>query len=504
MKEDGNILPTFLPDVMRLPPVFAKVPRDLFRPLASQLSELYWEVLLLTYRKRFHSESGTELLKSELLDAVEQYLTDNNVLDQDLSELEEDAFAALDPRDTHGAARRYATLLLRRLETCRWLYYEYRKENNGYVVRLPEYTWRIVKVLEDIAISERAGFRSLAYPVRQAVSDAGLQKNSPDVFVETLKRSVGALISELKILADNIGQYIEDARQKDQTKDLLAHHGEYQKHVVQHSYSAFKTIDNVHRYRVSIIENLEKLIIDNDFLRHAGAKIAESKGLVGREAECTDVLLDDLERMARNFRDIEALTNSIDEKNRRYLQTTINRMRHDLVRDESVIAKLSKLVGIRKVEAGMGDLCDALVQYSQVELPDVLSLYTPPKTINHSLPAYKPPPSVSPEDRERRKMEELELAAKTITREKIYRYSLKLLGTRDEIVADDIPVETDKDLVYFISLHAYRNDADAPYRIVSEGPPERFIKKGPYSFRACRIQRRSVPPAGLGKKKRGK
>lgn len=477
-----------------VPQLFDKVPSAFFRPLGSPLCELYWEIGLLAYHLRKDANAeNPPITKSFLLDRAEDRLLIHGLGNQDFSELESEDLG--DPvKEYDSRHRRYANLILRKLERCKWFSFEFDKIAGDNLLRLEEHTWRIVPVLEKLAKEARMELRSLAYPVRQALTNDTLQKTSPEIFYAHLQDAAGKFLDELKILDDNIGHYIEEARRKSKTKDLLAFHTEYQQHVVQLSYTRYKTIDNVHRYRGVILNQLDGLILNREFLDSATQAVANARGISGNTDPIRDEIQDGLLGLAIEFRNLENLVRDIDERNRRCIQTTLYRMRHDLIREESIVASLARLVHMRNVQTDCYDVQDALAQYYQAEFPDADSLYTPPN--REALPAPIPqpePPGLSMERRNEVLQRMLKAASRAMPREKVYERVRELLAGRDSVNISEIPIENDEDMVYLISLHVHKNRADAPYRIHFDKGIPAIIRKACFTFRECEIKARKMP-----------
>lgn len=476
------------------PELFAKVPDTLFRPLASKLCGLYWEILLLVYRLCHGSSVENDVTKTYLLDKVEEHLRDKDLADMDLSDLEDDEPQGSWSPPEENEYRRYAYLILKRLRSCGWFTYEYRKERNGEVLRLYEYSWRLIPELETIAGGRRPEMRSLAYPIKLALMDPRERKDAPDVFLEHLVASERRFITELKILRDNIGQYIEEARRKAKVKDLLSFQEEYHKNVVERSYQRFKTSDNIIKFREFILDQLNGLLAGEGFVDAAAEAIARNRVAGGDPAEIRHEVVDALTALISDFKNVDDLVNEIDRRNARYLRTVFQKMQYELFRDESITTRLLEALGLWRIPSDLPDLWSGLVALSRVEVVTSVSLYTSPRA-----PVTIDRTSVEePDLDEERKRIVFERAlgemARRMTKEKTFRYALELLEERESIHVSEITVGDDESMLRLIHLHAYRNDPDAPYRMEVDRENPEMIRKGEFSFRPCRFVRRGGRP----------
>jgi hypothetical protein len=477
------------------PGLFAKVPVTLFRPLASPLCALYWEILLLVYRLCHGSSVDNDVSKTYLLDKVEEHLRDKDLGEIDLSDLggeeEQESWVSADENEQ----RRYAYLLLKRLQTCGWFTYEYRKEQNGFVVRLYEYTWRLVPELEAVAQEKRLEMRSLAYPIKLALADPRERKEAPDVFLEHLLTSERRFITELKILRDNIGQYVEEARRKSQVKDLLSFQEEYHKNVVERSYHRFKTSDNIVKFREFILDQLNGLLAGDGFVDAAAEAIVLNRVGGADFAEVRGEVIAALNALISDFKNVDALVGEIDRRNARYLRTIYQKMQYELFRDENITTHLLEALGLWRIPPDVPDVWEGLSNLFRVEVVTPASFYTNPRapvTIQRTLVEESNLDEKRKQTVFQRTLMEM---ARRMTKEKTFKYALELLEGRDSVHVSELPVKDDEEMLRLIHLHAYRNDPEAPYRMLVDRDNPDMIHKGEFSFRPCRFVRRSGKPS---------
>lgn len=467
-------------------PLFEKIPESLFVPLASPLKPIYWEALSVAFR--MHREEGRlEIAKESLLDEVEDHLLDFACEDSEIEADDEDG------EPTHySETRLFAWRVLRQLERCGWLEHEYHREL-GQVVRFPDYALHLLAALEQIAKGERPRVQGLAYNVKQILTDAEQKQNDPGFVLYQAKDAVAALLRELKLLAANIGRYVERAAEREQVRDLLAlSMNEFWPKVVEPSYQKFKTSDNVLRFRMEILDRLEELASDPLFVQEAAARVEAEEELDPGDAKAR--VYDWLEEMGSEIRTLDHLIEEIDARHAHYAGITLDRIRHRLYRSESTETRLVEMIGrLSALLPAAEDLWEDLVEAFQIQHVAEDSLYRQPGEAEPHEPEPLAIGDFSAEARRLLLMRAQESFSSPISRETIFAEVDEILAHDDQLELSDLPVADDAAFLRLIALHSYRNDDAAPYEleIDNEAP---LVRSGKYGFRAGTIKRRSPRP----------
>ena len=466
-----------------LPPLFEKIPESLFVPLASPLKPIYWEALMVAFRLHLDPDR-LEIGKESLLDQVEEHLWESGCEPEEPEAVGEDGEPA-----NYSETRLFAWRVLRQLERCGWLEYEYHRDL-GQVLRFPDYALYLLKALEEIARGERPRVQGLAYNVKQILTDAEQKENDPGFVLYQAKGAVAALVRELKLLAANIGRYVERAAEREEVRDLLAlQMNEFWPKVVEPSYQRFKTSDNVLKFRVEILDRLEELANDPLFVQEAAARVEVEDNLEPEQAK--DRVYDWLEDMSAEIRAIDDLIEEIDSRHARYVGLTLERIRHRLYRSESTETRLVEMIGrLAALPSAAEDLWEDLLEAYQIQHAGEDSLYRVP---GESEPHEPEPVAIADFSAEARRLllaQAQDSFSSPISREAIFAEVGEILSREDQLELASLPVADDAEFLRLIALHSYRNDDAAPYELeIDDQAP--LVRSGNYLFRAGTIKRRS-------------
>ncbi len=462
-----------------IPPLFAQIPENLLVPLASPLKSWYWEVLHVAHGLH-RAADQYNIAKETLLDRVEEHLLDRELSQTDSTFAGEAEQAEEEPGDC-SAQRLFAWRLLRQLERCGWFEYEYRRDV-GQVLRFPDYALNLIAVLEETARGERPRVKGLAYNLMQILTDAEQQRSDPGFVLYQAKNAMAAFLRELKVLQANIGRYIERVAEREQVRDLLAlQMNDFWPKVVEPSYQQFKTSDNVLRFRVEILDRLEELANDPLFVQEAAARVEFQEELSQEEAKAR--VHEWLDEMAAEIHSLDELIEEIDARHAHYAGLTLQRIRHRLHKNETTETRLVDMIhALAELPASAEETWDDLLEAYHLQIAGEDSLYRMPNTLEPHTPEPIIAAYISEADRQTLLSQVRDSLAGPINREALFAEVRELLQTQGALELAEMPIENDLEFLRLIALHAYRTEAEAPYKLqVAEDAP--LVRAGCYSFR---------------------
>lgn len=467
-------------------PLFERIPDNLLVPLASPLKPIYWEILAVAHGLHKNADRY-EIAKDVLLDRVEEHLLElgTHTFDVEFDQTE------AEPLD-YSENRLFAWRALRQLERCGWFEYEYHRDF-GQVLRFPDYALNLLDVLEKIARGERPRVQGLAYNVKQILTDVEHQQTDPGFVLYQAKNAVAALFKELKLLRTNIGRYVEKALEREEVRDLLAlQMQDFWPKVFEPSYQKFKTSDNVLRFRMEILDRLEELADDALFVQEAAASVQSQEGLDPETAKAQ--VYDWLDEMSREIRFVDELIADIDARHAHYVGLTLERIRHRLHRNESTETRLVELIQhLEALPQSAEEIWEDLLEVYHLETVGEDSLYRMPNAAGAPEPEQLATSAFSEADRNLLLSQMRESFTSPITKENVFADVETLLEVHPRLELAALPMDDDLSFLRLIALHAYRNDASAPYQMeIHEEAPK--VRVGAYLFRNGHLTRREPLP----------
>ena len=304
------------------------------------------------------------------------------------------------------------------------------------------------------------------------------------------------LVSELKRLNSSIKRRINDLTSKVKPEDILDSFELYNAQIISKSYYRLKTSDNISRFRQDIYSALDRIIFDEKIRKKAVAGYIEVKSLGDTlllESEASDMLASEIQEIRRNFDRLDDIIHDIDEKNRIYMRTALNRARFLLSAGNNIEGKINLIL---KSLSSVDDFdLDSILLVN-----DIFAAF-PQRFISdeslRAVPQYKKLGSISTirkvnvvsEDVKQVRIAEIREKQKNqITPKKINQFVLELLGDKDRIRVSEIPVTEIKDFFRVIYIVVYSSHYQSCYRI--EKHEERILLANRFRVKSFDIVRR--------------
>ncbi len=477
--------------------LFAKVPASLFSPLAAQGATLYSEVLLVLFEEtQRHQEPLSRelcvLLIADLLDAP-------NALEvtADLSE-EDDVQEADRVRARAGAVLRYLT-------RCQWLHAEL-QENFTWFYTLPDYAFRLLSTLHDIATDLRDPLQGIICSIHDLLQAAARNTENRALRIAQAYRETMRLRNGLKELQHNIGTYIEAVLHETSPRTLLERtFSSYLAERARRMYHALRTTDHVSRFRPGIEEALSQL-------RRAELRLVQDPSAASGEepselAHGNHQIEDHLHTIFAIFDSLDGLLDAIDARHSQFFDAAVRTIELQLTAESTTSGHLHTLLthllthhtlpendSTRTEECGDNEPLSPINLFTLTLLEEA-SLASPCRTARPFHPTSYLPPPLSEEQVAAVQDATLAQLNRTLSRRKIQWFAATCLNVRPEIHSSEIPLEGPDDIPLLIYLRAY-GDGSLGYvaEEISDAP---WIEQAGIGFHDFLLRRNGelAPPA---------
>lgn len=458
------------------------IPPNLFTPLSSANKHIYSDCLYLIY-KYTKTKISFGIEREIIVEILERYF-------EDLSETEYN----LDSMESILNSRERASDTLKILSDFGWISVEefrYQK-----YINLNDYAIEIIKTLESLSNKSTfvyEGYISTIYKWLSSEQD----DNEKALLLDTVYDNTEKLIDGLKSLHSNIRRYMEDLTQNTSVNgivDVLLY--DYRENIVDKAYHRLVTSDNVSKYRPYIIEKLEKISLDSDFIFLAGSQMAER--LEVSDLEGVEAVKDKLESIIVAFRKLDEILYEIDVKNSRYQRSAKNRAKFLLNNSADTSGQINTVLkyitnDLIENQIALNDIYDndfikGLFTIERQGFIDENSLtfakYRKPKIKNEDIEEIA---SVDDNDDSEVRMI-LENSKKRIERKnRIKKRVESLLENKTLALGSEIDITSKEDYTELIYTFIYGTESESEYE-VEDGDVE--IKKDIYRYKDFEIRRR--------------
>lgn len=372
--------------------LFDIIPENFFSLLTGKNKRLYLACLIESF-KTYENGSILGIDKKVVVDELTDYLDNSNFgfIREDDSETDEDE----DEASTNN--RSLAYFVLRRFEQTGWIYIDITGDYEE-ILNFTDTGITFVEALMNcmpwntetfefnpdfdddsgmigIDTNEYNGYIHTIYTLlNNAQSDYGLT-------IQEVFRNTKLLIRALRKLDSRMKDYLESVIDNTDIHDLIERLMNYKVELVDHGYKQLKTGDNINKYRLSIVTNLENIekndaamykVVDAYLARFPKMEVAYKKAYK------------DIDEMIDVFNELDSFISEIDKKNSKYIDSTIGKIKFLLSEDDNTIGKLNDLLKYVKVEAkndhvdrAITKLNDLFYLREQKYFNPEKSLYTP-------------------------------------------------------------------------------------------------------------------------------
>ena len=463
--------------------LFDFVNADFFKPLTSMYKDRFLDCILHIY----------EICKNEF-----SYSAPRNEIVDDLSSYfdpDEREFVLDGEREIAKNSREKASAILRQLKSCGWIDEEIRS-NHEIFIQLTEYTIPFIESIIGIIQKEELEYQGVISRIVMILKNLDHSSKPYEEIVMGVQEGMSQLVSELKRLNSSIKRRINELTSKIKPEDILDSFESYNAQIISKSYYRLKTSDNISRFRQDIYEALDRINSDPNIRKRAIAGSIEVKSKADEKIsaiEASEMLASEVQEIRRNFDRLDDIVHEIDEKNRIYMRTALNRARFSLSAGNNVEGKINLI--LRELAA-----VDEFDFDSILLVNDIFAAFPQQFISDESLRTvvqYKKTgniatiqniKSISDEIKQARIASIKQKQQNQITPKKINQYVLELLGEKERISVKNIPIRDIKDFFKIIYIVVYGGHYQSCYKI--ERHNERIVLANRYCVKSFDIIKR--------------
>ncbi len=369
--------------------LFDIIPENFFSLLSGKNKRLYLSCLLKTF-SIYEMGSILGIDKRVVVDELTLHLEENEFSFD--KEVEEDE----DEDEAKESKRSLAYFVLRRFEQTGWIYIDVTSD----FVEMLNFTDNGITIVEallnisptsryelesnedftapslDFNPNEYNGYIYTIYALLNSPSsDYGLT-------ISEVYKNTKSLIRSLRKLDSRMKDYLESVVNNTDIHDLIEKLMDYKNELYDNGYKQLKTGDNINKYRLSIVTNLETIQNTESYMY----QVTESYTMYYKDTnKAYERANKDLDEIIDVFNEIETFINEIDAKNSKYIDSTIGKIKFLLSEDDNVVGKLNNILKYIKyqnknnhLEKTINMLNDSLIKTRETKSYNMAkSLYVP-------------------------------------------------------------------------------------------------------------------------------
>ena len=414
--------------------IFDILPNNFFNVFIGNNKRIISDCLYLVYHS-FKSDLSFSSTKEHVLMIFQDYF-ENHV-----TFLESD-------EDLNGS-RDKALYILKRLKECNWVNEEI-GENYETFVTFEDYSIKILENLFSLDNNNDNGeYSGLIYNIFMSFNTFDV--NRGDLVFETGYENTKELANKLKNLNSNIKKYIQNLLEegiKDDLEALLKSLlQDYQAKIVDRAYYNLTTYDNPSKYRQRIINNIEMIINNKEYLDIIVRNIMERKDLGYQEA--LDLLLNQKDYIINAFEHIEEIMQEIDSKNNKFIESAVNRITFLLNNQKDVEGKINNIIKAIAIGSDVSELGN--IYLNSFVSRD--SLYVP-RSFSKPLQSKLESLVVLDETLKQKALNQI-TKAKNYSHKYIEDKVLKLLKQKGSFLGSSLSINNNEDLATLVLIYLY-------------------------------------------------
>ena len=254
----------------------------------------------------YRSELSFGVERDVLVLKLEQYFDDQLEFEQVFEEDEETAVNS----------KEKANLVLRKLKDCGWIEYETASDYKT-MVNLKDYASTMIESFIKITRQDELEYQSLISQIHATLLNQDAYVKPYEYIIKRVHENTEELIVGLKKLNTNIKQYIEKLTNDKPVNEVLDDLFKYQNEIGSKSFHRIKTSDHISRFRISIRENLSRILNDENIFRKAvkgymEIEMGDKKDRLAAEQNLRQMVLGVL----RAFENYDDIVKEIEEKHK--------------------------------------------------------------------------------------------------------------------------------------------------------------------------------------------
>ena len=443
--------------------LFQVLPEDFFKPLTSKYRRQYADCILLLFNS-LKPEISYGVNREIVVKVLEEYF---EVDDIEMS---------FDEQTYLKDARDKANAVIASLKVCGGLEYEQGKNHQLNVV-LYEYAIPVIESMNKIIREEEAEYQGIISQIHASLQNQDLYAKPYELIIKGVKENTERLFSELKKLNACIKRHMDRQTSEMSASEIIDHFFEYHKNIGSKAYLRMKTSENISYFRSSIIEKIEEMMESTTIMERAVLGYMEVEQEEDRE-KAYDCIVSDLLDVKSMFYRLDEIIDEIDRKHAQYMKNAVMRARFKLATGNNMEGKISRILdaiadelnqnegNAETVSEELSSICSIYVQgYLSPE-----SMRTIPVTKKNGIVDDISEGAAMTEEERLLYKEALRMKNRTrFSRKNINEYVVSLMKDKEKMSAEEIPVESKRDLIRIIYISIYAGNRSNNYEVVRTG-----------------------------------
>lgn len=380
--------------------LFDIIPDNFFSILSSKNKKLYLSCLIESF-KIYEMGSILGIDKKDLVDELTHFLdTTSYQFDSDdetsleLDEPDEDVVEA------KTNSRSLAYFVLRKFEECGWIYIDVNSDYQEILnftdagITITEALMQINPIYQyrgtyddDSFFDEESFLNSYnkneyngyIYTIYSLLTNP--MNSDYGIIVQQVYSNTRQLIRSLRKLDSRMRDYISSVVENAEIKDLISKLIEYKTELFDSGYKQLKTGDNINKYRLPIVSKLEEYERDENIMYMI---TDEYKNRYFNVEDAYKRAYRDLDEMIDVFNTLDSYISEIDLKSKKYIDSTIGKIKFLLAEDDNITGKLNTILRYikfqnkhNKIDSAISSLQSLFTLKSYKPYNQESSLYTP-------------------------------------------------------------------------------------------------------------------------------
>lgn len=363
--------------------LFDVIPENFFSILSSKNKKLYSACAIQAFDV-YEQGSILGIERKIVVDDLINFLEFN----PHLLNMENEEFNNENEKPTN--IREVVNYVVRKLEECGWIYIDV-TSNYIEILNFTDYAITIIESLKMIIpaskyveaeddyvnVFNQNEYHGYIYTIYSLLNN--INNDDYAVVVSQVYKNTKLLIRSLRKIDSRMKEYINSVVENSEIKDLMDKLVNYNEELFDANYSKLKTSDNINKYQLFIVNNLESIQLDPMIMEQVISDYARRY----TPDEATKRAYRDIDEMIDIFKSFEDYISEIDEKNKTYINSTIGKIKFLLSEEDNIIGKLNTILKFVKVSYENKKLDKALDKVrsmytlSSIKGYNNNSLYTP-------------------------------------------------------------------------------------------------------------------------------
>lgn len=461
--------------------LFEVLPETYFNLFSRKNRQIYADVLTVLYGQYREQRFGVEY--TPMRDLIEELLETRAELGMvvDVEEL-----SIIDSDES--PFRIQANAILRLLKENGWIYIETRESWIQYIV-LPHYTSRILATFYELCEGRPVEYQQFAFSIYSALTGSEAQRR-PSMALYDAKEKTAEFAEELSLLANNIKHHSEQLRTKDTFQGVLDHHfDEYLPAIVEKSYHRLRTSDHVSRYRQTILDTLQKWLLDEQWIARAAQDALNNEVYYLSSPEAAaEKVRQYIHEIMDTFNELDDIFTEIDKRHNKYIRASYNRLRLKTQHNSGTDTFISKILSWIGSDNSLTVIASNYNNIQSTRQITDNSFYMPRKSSIPFKPVTHIVLPINDEMKESFRNQFWEHMQGTITPEKTRDYVFSRMDGRTEMRIEELAPTNMEEFLHLAHIFLYSCQNGIGYQLI-RSDKDRILHIGPYQFSDRKVKR---------------